>query len=73
MSEKAKDILMNVYECYNNGEDYSVKTPVSSQIHSFNMVLNEIKNYIIFTERSMTKISMTLSDDGIEYCLNNFL
>lgn len=67
MSDKAKEILNNVYEAFNKGEDYTIKTPSSSEIHSFNMAIKEIEDYIVFTERNMVKISITLSEKGLEY------
>lgn len=73
LSENANEILLNTYNCYNQGKNYTVKTPPSNKIHEYNMALNEIKKYIVFVERSMIKISLTLSDEGIEYCLDNFL
>ena len=73
MGDMAKEILLNIYNCYNEGENYTIKTPPSSQIHNFNMAIKEIDSYIEFIERGMMKISMTLSDEGIEYCLENFI
>lgn len=67
MSDKAKEILNNVYEAFNKGEDYTIKTPSSSEIHSFNMAIKEIEDYIVFTERNMVKFSITLSEKGLEY------
>ncbi len=73
MSERAEEILIRVFNCYNRGEKYSIKTPSSSKIHEFNMAVKEIEQYIEFSERNMMKISMTLSEKGIEYCIENFI
>ena len=35
------------------------------------MALKEIEKYIVFEERNMMKISMSLSDEGLEYCFEN--
>lgn len=67
------EILLNIYNSYNEGVSYTIKTPSSSQIHNFNMAIKEIENYIEFIERGMIKISVTLSDKGVEYCLENFI
>lgn len=73
MSNKAIEILKNVYLSYNQGEDYyKMKAPLSSQIHDFNMAIKEIDKYIEFVERNMTTIKITLTDEGLEYCMNNF-
>jgi hypothetical protein len=72
MSEKATEILKNVYTAYANGENYTINTPVSSQVHDFNMAINEIKEYIEFLRRDMVKVSMTLTESGLEYCMENF-
>lgn len=73
MSTKAIEILKNVYLSYSQGEDYyKMKAPLSSQIHDFNMAIKEIDKYIEFVERSMTTIKITLTDEGLEYCMNNF-
>ena len=49
-----------------------MKAPLSSQIHDFNMAIKEIDKYIEFVERNMTTIKITLTDEGLEYCMNNF-
>lgn len=73
MSNKAIEILKNVYLSYIQGEDYyKMKAPLSSQIHDFNMAIKEIDKYIEFVERNMTTIKITLTDEGLEYCMNNF-
>lgn len=72
MSEKALEILKKVYESYSNNSDYTINTPPSAVIHSFNMAVKEIEEYIEFTRRDMIKIGMTLTDRGLEYCMENF-
>lgn len=72
MSDTAREILLNVYKAYFRSEDYTINTPVSSQIHAFNMAVNEIKEYIEFIRRDMFKVSMTLTELGLEYCMENF-
>jgi hypothetical protein len=61
-----------VYNSYNNGEDYTINTPPSGKVHEFNMALNELKDYISFVRRDMLKVSMTLTEVGLEFCLENF-
>ena len=72
MSDRAKELLMNVYKAYSDGEDYTINTPPSSQVHAFNMAVNEIKDYIRFLRRDMVKVSITLTDCGLEYCMESF-
>lgn len=72
MSDRATELLKNVYEAYSRGEDYTINTPISSQIHDFNMAINEIKEYIEFLRRDMIKVSITLTESGLEYCMENF-
>lgn len=73
MNNKAIEILKNVYLSYSQGKDYyKMKAPLSSQIHDFNMAIKEIDKYIEFVERNMTTIKITLTDEGLEYCMNNF-
>ncbi len=72
MSEKATYILKEIYKAYDRGDSYTVNNPPSGEIHSFNMALNEIKPYIEFLSRDMLKISITLTDSGLEYCMENF-
>lgn len=72
MSDKAREILLNVYKAYSEGGDYTINTPVSSQIHAFNMAVKEIQEYVDFVRRDMVKVSMTLTDCGLEYCMENF-
>jgi hypothetical protein len=72
MSINAEQILKNVYNSYSNGEDYTIDTPPSSKVHEFNMALNELKAYITFVRRDMLKVSMTLTEEGLEYCMENF-
>lgn len=73
MSEQAENILKTVYLSFNKGEDfYKMKAPISSKIHSFNMAIKEIEGYITFVERNMLNIKIALTDEGLEYCMNNF-
>lgn len=72
MSKKAEEILRNVYISYNKGEKFlKMKAPLSSQIHEFNMAVKEIENYICFIERNMINIKIALTEDGLEYCIEN--
>jgi hypothetical protein len=36
------------------------------------MAINEIKEYIEFLRRDMVKVSITLTESGLEYCMENF-
>lgn len=72
MSELALTILRAVYEAYDKGEDYNVNTPSGGEIHTYNMALKEIMEYIEFKRRDMIKISMTLTDKGLEFAMENF-
>lgn len=72
MTDYALEILKAVYTAYDKGQDYTINTPPSSQIHDFNMALKEIADYIEFKRRDMIKISMTLSEKGLEYAMENF-
>lgn len=73
MSNKATELLKNIYISYKKGEDYyKIKAPLSSQIHDFNMTLKEIESYITFAERNMISIKIALTDKGLEYCMENF-
>lgn len=72
MSTDAEQILKNVYISYNSGEDYTINTPPSSSVHGFNMALKELTDYISFVRRDMLKVSMTLTEAGLEYCMENF-
>lgn len=73
MSEKAIEILKNVYLSYSKGEEcFKMKAPVSSQIHDFNMAVKEIEKYIDFIERNIINIKIVLTDEGLEYCMDNF-
>ncbi len=72
MSDRAAEILREIYTAYDKGENYTINTPPSSQIHSFNMALKELTPYISFIRRDMLKISITLTDEGLEYCMENF-
>lgn len=72
MSENAREILLNIYRAYIAGDDYTINTPPSSQIHTFNMALNEIREYIEFLRRDMVKVSIILTENGLEYCMDNF-
>lgn len=71
MGSQAEEILNSVFNAYNNGTEYTINTPPSGEIHSFNMALKEIEEYITFTRRDLLKISITLSDRGLEYFLEN--
>lgn len=72
MNKKAEEILRNVYISYNNGEDFlKTKAPLSSQIHEFNMAIKEIEKYIYFIERNMINIKIALTEEGLEYCMEN--
>lgn len=71
MSEKAKELLKAVFKAYNDGVEYCINTPLSNEIHTFNMAVKEIEEYIVFTRRDMLKVSMSLSDKGLEYVLEN--
>lgn len=73
MSEEAKELLLKIFNSYNSGENYNIKTPVSSKIHEFNMTIKEIESYIEFLDRNMMNISITLNDNGLEYCMENFI
>lgn len=73
MSEKAIEILKSVYTSYAKGDEYlEMKSPVSSEIHDFNMAVKEISDYIEFIERNMLKIKISLSEKGLEYCMEYF-
>ena len=71
MSQEARELLMAVFKAYNEGNEYCISTPPSDKIHDFNMAAKEIKDYIVFTRRDMLKISITLSEMGLEYVLDN--
>ena len=71
MSSQADELLNAVFNAYNNGTEYTINTPPSGEIHNFNMVLKEIEEYITFTRRDLLKISITLSNKGLEYFLEN--
>lgn len=73
MSELALNILQNVFRAYDNGEVYTVNTPPATEIHAYNMALKEINDYIQFKRRDMIKISMTLTDVGLEFAMENFI
>lgn len=72
MNKTAKDILKNTYISYNSGEPfYKMKAPVSSKIHDFNMAVKEIEKYITFIERNMINVKIELTNEGLEYCMEN--
>lgn len=73
MNKKSKEILKNVYLSYNKGEEYfKMKTPVSSQIHNFNMAVKDLEGYITFVERNIVNIKIALTDKRLEYCIEKF-
>lgn len=73
MSNTATELLKKIYISYNMGEGcYKMKAPISAHIHDFNMTLKEIEKYITFVERNMLNIKITLTDEGLEYCMDNF-